>query len=133
MLVEDNELNMEIAKTILEESGMAVDCAENGEKALQMFVRSEPGTYQAILMDLQMPVMDGYTAAREIRKSRHPQAAGIPIIALTANAFAEDIAKAQTAGMDDHIRSRLISAGFSGYCKGMPDGSKIDFCQGLRL
>lgn len=103
MLVEDNELNMEIAKTILEESGMAVDCAENGEEALQMFVRSKPGTYQAILMDLQMPVMDGYTAAREIRKSRHPQAAGIPIIALTANAFAEDIAKAQTAGMDDHI------------------------------
>lgn len=103
LLVEDNDLNMEIAQTILQEAGLVTDGAVNGYEALQMFVRSEPGTYQAILMDLQMPVMDGCTAAREIRSSAHPQAETIPIIALTANAFAEDVAKALAAGMNDHI------------------------------
>ncbi len=103
LLVEDNELNMEIAKTILIQSGLLIDSAENGEEALQIFTGSEPGTYQAVLMDLQMPVMDGYTASKEIRASGHPQAKTIPIIALTANAFAEDITKALASGMNDHV------------------------------
>ena len=103
LMAEDNGLNMEIARTILEESGLSVDCAVNGQEAVELFCNSSPGTYDAILMDLQMPVMDGYTAAREIRSSSHPQAAYIPIIALTANAFAEDIARAMTSGMNDHV------------------------------
>lgn len=103
LLAEDNELNMEIARTILQESGLEVDGAENGLEALAAFEKSAPGTYQAILMDVQMPLMDGYAAARAIRGSGHPQARVIPIIAVTANAFAEDIAKALKAGMNDHI------------------------------
>ena len=103
LLAEDNELNMEIATTILRESGLAVDCAENGKEAVDIFLKSAPDRYQAILMDIQMPIMDGYTAAREIRGSEHPQARDIPIIAVTANAFAEDVAKALRAGMNDHI------------------------------
>ena len=103
LLVEDNPLNMEIAQTILEEKGYLVECAENGEEALKIFMQSEPYTYQLILMDLQMPVMDGYTAAREIRDCEHFQAKSIPIIALTANAFAEDMAKALAAGMNDYV------------------------------
>ncbi|MCH1982719.1 ATP-binding protein [Ruminococcus sp. OA3] len=103
LLVEDNALNMEIAQTILSQAGMVVSTAENGLEALNMFTASEPGTYQVILMDLQMPVMDGYTAARGIRSSTHPQAAAIPIIALTANAFPEDINRSLAAGMNDHI------------------------------
>ena len=103
LLAEDNELNMEIATTILRESGLAVDCAENGKEAVDIFLKSAPDRYQAILMDIQMPIMDGYSAAREIRGSEHPQARDIPIIAVTANAFAEDVAKALRAGMNDHI------------------------------
>lgn len=103
LLVEDNMLNMEIATTLLEESGFLVDSARDGKEALETFVNSVPGTYQAILMDLQMPVMDGYTSAGKIRKSSHAQAESIPIIALTANAFTEDVAKALAAGMDDHV------------------------------
>lgn len=103
LLVEDNALNQEIARTLLEEAGFQIDCADDGAQALENFRLSEPGTYKAVLMDLQMPVMDGCTAAREIRRSSHPDGRTIPIIALTANAFAEDVAKALAAGMDDHI------------------------------
>lgn len=103
LLAEDNQLNMEIAKTILEEAGLSVDGVNDGKKALEAFSSSAPGTYQGIFMDIQMPVMDGYEATRQIRNCGHPQAADIPIIALTANAFAEDIAKALTAGMNDHV------------------------------
>lgn len=115
LLVEDNELNMEIAETLLRDAGFIVDKAENGYEAFQMFVSSEPGTYDAILMDLQMPVMDGYTAAGEIRGSGHPEAKTVPIIALTANAFAEDISKVLASGMNDHVTKpidfdRLLAA-----------------------
>lgn len=103
LLVEDNKLNMEIAETILTEAGFLVDKAENGKQALEIFIDSEPGYYQAVLMDLQMPVMDGYTATKEIRNCGHPQSGSIPVIALTANAFAEDMAKALAAGMNDHV------------------------------
>lgn len=103
LLVEDNELNMEIAETILTEAGFVVENAENGKEALDRFLASEPGHYQAVLMYLQMPAMDGYTAAKEIRSSTHPQALTVPVIFLTANAFAEDMAKALAAGMNDHV------------------------------
>lgn len=103
LLVEDNELNMEIAQTILQEMGLVVDGVENGLEAFQTFYNSDVQTYQAILMDIQMPVMDGYLATKKIRGSNHPQAKDIPIIALTANAFGEDIAKALAAGMNDHV------------------------------
>lgn len=114
LLVEDNELNMEIAETILLQYGFIVDKAENGREAIDVFKVSKPGTYQAVLMDLQMPVMDGYEAAREIRGSGHIQSESIPIIALTANAFPKDIAKALASGMNDHVSkpidfNRLLS------------------------
>ena len=76
---------------------------ENGREAVDVFAAAEPGTYDAILMDVQMPVMNGYDATREIRASDHSDAASIPIIAMTANAFAEDVKNALDAGMNDHI------------------------------
>lgn len=103
LLAEDNDLNMEIAQTLLESLGFTIRGVKDGKAALEAFTASKPGDYHAILMDLQMPVMDGYAATREIRLSGHPQAATIPIIALTANAFAEDVAKALSAGMNDHV------------------------------
>lgn len=103
LLAEDNELNMEIAVTILSDMGFVVDGVNNGEEAVESFCQSSPGTYQAVLMDLQMPIMDGYQASRAIRSSAHPQAEAIPIIALTANAFAQDVAKSLAAGMNEHI------------------------------
>lgn len=103
LLVEDNELNREIAGTLLREAGMLVDEAYNGLAAAERFEEAAPGTYAAVFMDLQMPVMDGYEAARRIRKSGRPQAKSIPIIALTANAFAEDVANVLAAGMNDHV------------------------------
>lgn len=103
LLAEDNDLNMEIAQTLLENLGFTVRGVRNGREALETFAASKPEEYDAILMDLQMPVMDGYTAAREIRACGHVRAGTVPIIALTANAFAEDIAKALSAGMNDHV------------------------------
>lgn len=103
LLVEDNALNMEIAQTMLEEAGIVIKGASNGQEAFDTFINSSSGDFQGILMDLQMPVMDGYAATRKIRSSDHPDAQVIPIIALTANAFAEDITKALAAGMNDHV------------------------------
>ena len=103
LVAEDNELNMEIVHTILSEAGFLVEEACNGQEALDLFESSAEGYYQAVLRALQLPVMDGYTAARRIRNSSHPQSEEIPIIALTANAFAEDMAKALSAGMNDHV------------------------------
>lgn len=103
LLAEDNPMNMDIAVTILEKSGIRVDQASNGEEAYQCFLSAEKGTYDLILMDVQMPVMDGYEATRKIRNSNHPEAKSIPIIAMTANAFAEDVAEALSNGMDAHI------------------------------
>ncbi|MBR4425211.1 MAG: amino acid permease [Oscillospiraceae bacterium] len=103
LLVEDNEINREIATVILEEAGFTLDSAENGQIALDMVKASKPGQYQAVLMDVQMPVMDGYTATRAIRALPDKQLANIPILAMTANAFAEDVLAAKEAGMDGHI------------------------------
>ena len=103
LLVEDNELNIEIAKTILETEGAVVDLAHNGQEAVDTFLASEPGLYDLILMDIQMPVMDGLEATRIIRRSDHPMAATIPIIAMTANAFDEDMKKSVESGMNGHL------------------------------
>lgn len=103
LLAEDNKMNMEIAVEILKKSGLNIDTASNGQEACDKFINSNPGRYQAILMDIQMPVMDGYEAAKTIRASAHQEAADIPIIAMTANAFAEDVARALACGMNDHI------------------------------
>ena len=103
LLAEDNELNMEIAVEILTMNGMEVVRAGNGAEAVEAFQKSPPYSIHAILMDMQMPVMDGCTAARAIRALDRPDAADVPIIAATANAFAEDIAKTTEAGMNGHI------------------------------
>ena len=103
LLAEDNAINMEIATAILEQAGFKVEHAENGQMALDAVTASAPGDFQLILMDIQMPVMDGYTAAKSIRSLRDPDLAAIPIIAMSANAFAEDILAAKEAGMNGHI------------------------------
>ena len=103
LLAEDNEVNMEIATEILDMNGVRVTQAWNGEEALARFQESEPFTFDAILMDMQMPVMDGCEAARRIRALRRPDARTVPIIAVTANAFAEDVAATTAAGMDAHV------------------------------
>ena len=107
LLVEDNMINMEIAQMLLEQAGFLIETAENGKIAFEMTEDSEPGYYDVILMDIQMPVMDGYTAAQAIRGLPDKQLAGIPIIAMTANAFQEDIKKAEEAGMNGHIAKPL--------------------------
>lgn len=103
LLVEDNAINTEVAEVILESRGFAVDTAENGLRAIEMFSKSEAGRYDAILMDIRMPQMDGLTAANNIRHMTNADARTIPIIAMTANAFDEDIEKSKAAGMNAHL------------------------------
>ena len=103
LVVEDYELNAEILMELLSMEGVQCDYAENGKIALERFEASEENTYDMILMDVKMPVMDGYEAARAIREGTHPRAKTIPIVALTANAFKEDIQRALDAGMNEHI------------------------------
>ncbi len=103
LLAEDNELNQEIAEAILLEAGFTVEIAENGQIALDMLQNSEPGYYRLVLMDIQMPVMNGFKAAKAIRKLENPQLAKIPILAMTANAFEEDKQEALRCGMNGHI------------------------------
>ncbi|MCH4207035.1 MAG: response regulator [Solobacterium sp.] len=103
LLAEDNALNCEIAKALLEHKHCAVDTAKNGLEALQMFTASKVGYYQAILMDIRMPIMDGLQSCNSIRHWERPDAKTIPIIAMTANAFDEDIEKSKAAGMDAHL------------------------------
>ncbi len=103
LIVEDNKLNAEILSALLEKSGAYPDLCENGREAVKAFERSKPGTYDLILMDVQMPVMNGYEATGAIRRSGHPQASTIPIVAMTANAFTEDIQASLKAGMDAHV------------------------------
>ena len=107
LLAEDNEINREIATMLLEESGFTLDAAENGQEAVEKIAASRPGDYDAVLMDIQMPVMNGYDAARAIRGLDDPALASIPIIAMTANAFSEDIRASADAGMNGHIAKPL--------------------------
>lgn len=103
LLAEDNELNMEITKFILEHAGAVVDTAVNGEQAVQRYAESEPDTYALILMDIMMPKMNGYEAARKIRQMERADAKKIPIIAMSANVFLDDIAESRKAGMNHHL------------------------------
>ena len=107
LLAEDNEINREIACAILTDAGFAVDTAENGQVAVGMLEGSTPGTYDAVLMDIQMPVMDGFEASKTIRSLPDAALAAVPIIAMTANAFAEDVAAERAAGMNAHISKPL--------------------------
>ena len=103
LLTEDNDLNAEIATELLQEEGCTVDRAKDGVECVDMLEKAADGMYQIILMDVQMPVMNGYDAARKIRRLDDPQKANIPIIAMTANAFSEDRQMALDVGMDDHV------------------------------
>ena len=103
LLVEDNEMNREIACEILEEYGFVIDTAEDGVYAVEKIEKAEPGQYDVVLMDIQMPMMDGYEATKRIRAMSDPMIANIPILAMTANAFEEDRRQALEAGMNEHI------------------------------
>lgn len=115
LLTEDNELNREIAVELLKEEGFILDTAEDGTIAVEKMRTAKPGQYDLILMDIQMPIMDGYEATRQIRKLKNPETANIPIVAITANAFEEDRQKALEAGMNEHVSkpidlARLLEA-----------------------
>lgn len=103
LLVEDNVLNREIATDVLSEANIVVEQAEDGSIAVDMVANSEPGYYDLVLMDIQMPIMDGYEAARAIRALENKALANVPIVAMTANAFEEDRQAAFDAGMNGHI------------------------------
>lgn len=103
LLAEDNVMNMEIAKELLSMAGLEIDCVWNGQEAVEAFESASAGTYRAILMDVHMPVLNGHEATRCIRNSTHPDAKTIPIIAMTADAFTENVAEAHAVGMNDHI------------------------------
>ncbi len=107
LLVDDNELNREIAAELLKMMKLDVECAVNGKEAVDKFAASEGGYYDLIFMDIQMPVMNGYDAVKAIRKLDRPDAEKIPVIAMTANAFAEDVKEALNAGMNEHIAKPL--------------------------
>ena len=103
LLVEDHPMNAMIARRLLEQKGVLVESAANGKEGVDLFERSALGYFDAVLMDIRMPVMDGLTAAKAIRNSTHPQGQTVPIIAMTANAFAEDLEKSKAAGMQAHL------------------------------
>lgn len=109
LLVEDNELNMEIAEFLIQNEGATVTKAWDGQQAVTLFAKSAPGEFDAILMDVLMPVMNGYEATRQIRALDRADAKTIPIIAMTANAFTEDRLKSKEAGMDEHITKPIDS------------------------
>ncbi len=124
LLAEDVEMNQEIATAILGDAGFSVEIAENGQIAVEMLQRSEPGYYQLVLMDIQMPVMDGYEAAQRIRQLENWKLASIPIIAMTANAFEEDKQEALQSGMNGHIAKPIdVDNLFSTLGKILKDGA----------
>ncbi len=122
LLAEDNELNREIAEELLGEAGFTVESAENGQEAYDMISRSTPGYYNLVLMDIQMPVMDGYAATRAIRAIEDPALSGIPIIAMTANAFEEDRERAIESGMNGHLAKPIDLGKMTELLKAIFDG-----------
>ena len=108
LLVEDNALNRELAQEILREYGFRVDPAENGAVAVEKVSTAAPGSYDLVLMDVQMPVMDVYTATRQIRALENPALAGVPILAMTANAFDEDRRRAMESGMNGFLSKPIV-------------------------
>lgn len=124
LLAEDNELNLEIARELLKRTGAEVDAAHDGQEACDMFLNTPQGSYDAVLLDIQMPLMDGYQAAKKIRASSHPDAKAVPIIAMTANAFSEDVVAALSAGMDGHVAKpvepELLYQTLGAFLKGAP-------------
>ena len=127
LLAEDNDLNAEIAQALLEDAGATVTLTINGQEALRLFERQPAGTFDAILMDVMMPVMDGLTATRAIRALRRPDAGTIPIIAMTANAFQEDAQRCLEAGMNAHLakplQMDLVIAAIARCCGAAPAAS----------
>ena len=117
LLVEDNELNQEIASTILSEAGFKVDIANDGDVAVNKMKQASVGQYDLILMDIQMPKMDGYEATRQIRYLADGRIADIPIVAMTANAFEEDRKSALEAGMNGHIAKPIENSELFGILK----------------
>ena len=107
LVVEDNDLNREIAEEILAMTGVKVETAENGKAAVDMVAASEEGYYDLILMDLQMPVMNGHDATRALRAMERKDTKTIPIVAMTANAFVEDIQQSKASGMNEHMSKPL--------------------------
>ena len=103
LVVEDNVLNLEIVSEVLSERGLIVTTAENGQVAVELFQNNSPGTFDVILMDMHMPIMGGVEATKIIRAMKHADAQKIPILALTANDFEEDIRRTREAGMNDHL------------------------------
>lgn len=124
LIAEDNEINAEIIGELLELSGAKCELAENGKIAVQMFERSQPGSYDMVLMDVQMPVMDGYAATRAIRGSNHPEAKTIPIVAMTANAFAEDVKNSLDSGMNAHLAKPVSLDAIKGMVEQMINKNK---------
>lgn len=121
LVVEDNELSLEIAVFSLEAAGLNVSTAINGLEAVRLFEKSKPYEYDIILMDIMMPVMNGLDAAKAIRGLSRPDATTVPIIALSANAFAEDIQKSKNAGINEHLAKPLemdkVLKVIASYCK----------------
>ena len=107
LLVEDNDLNLDITRCVLEREGARVSVARDGQQAVNAFEQAPPGTFDAVLMDIMMPVMDGYAATRAIRALERPDATSVPIVAMTANVFADDRARALDAGMNEHLSKPL--------------------------
>ncbi len=126
LLAEDNALNREIAVELLQLTNLAIDTVENGKEALEKFQTTAAKTYDAILMDIQMPLMDGYEATRQIRKCNHPQAKTIPIFAMTANAFTEDVNAAFSCGMNGHISKPIDTQMLYGTLKKCFDEKKSE-------
>lgn len=111
LVVEDNDLNLEIAKFLLEKEGMTVTVAQDGQEAVETFAAAPQKTFDLILMDIMMPRMDGLEATRAIRALDRPDAQTIPIFAMTANAFPDDVALSKAAGMNEHISKPLAGDG----------------------
>ena len=130
MLAEDNELNLEIAVALLEDAQAIVTTAQNGREAVDRFCEAPEGFYDLILMDIQMPVMDGYSATRAIRALARPDAGRIIIFAMTANSFREDVEKCLACGMNAHIaKPFMMSDIIDAYVEALQGQAKGDYAR----